>query len=494
VQVRNEPKDWRKIDKRLPSGAKQNLEPAPEGAWGSTAAAGVSRETLLETGVIAEEEDLDAKRQRAMRFVKLGIVVVVLALGGIAGYSFFLRGKADKYLGRALEMTKGESSKLTPEQAAVVHWAAAEYHARSGKPDAAQRAIDEYGQARAALGKAASLERDAMLLELALDQLDLGGGIMDWSKTVEAVRQTLDQMRAPEARVEAVRQVTRRLADKGQARAAQLLAGKFGADSGELTAVAALELIRSGNQKEGQALADSGALAPAQKGQATKKPPVTPSAVALAVVLGRDEPKPRTSGKKDEERPNADDVDNILVGKAEGLARKGDFAAARALLGTSRPAIRLRSLVVLAGLAMETFPGDQADLNAALDLAAGDAKAQIESPWLMLRLVQLAARALMEDRAVQLAGQISDAGLKAQAQLAIFRARLANMKENVVADEAVAAGVTERTGAAAQARLMLARRNVHLGSGWAKNVEAWTDGDRAAGLAGVALGMMDKRK
>src|SRR5262249_37605966 len=159
-----------------PSGAKQNVEAAPEGAWSSASVAGVSRETLVETGAIVEEADPDLKRVRMMRLTLAGIVALVLAMGGLGAYAFVKRGKADKSLARALELTKGESSKLTSEQVAAVHWAAAEYQTRSGKPDAAQRAIEEYGQARAALGNVGGFERDIMLMELALDQVDLGGG------------------------------------------------------------------------------------------------------------------------------------------------------------------------------------------------------------------------------------------------------------------------------------------------------------------------------
>jgi predicted RNA-binding Zn-ribbon protein involved in translation (DUF1610 family) len=525
LQVKNEPKDWRTVKSRGPSGAKQNVEAAPEGAWSSSSAAGVSRETLVEAGAIVEEVDPDAKRVRLMRLTTAAIAVVFLGLAGLGTYKFLNQGKADKYLERALEMTKGESMKLAPEQAAVVHWAAAQYHARSRTLDAAQKTLEEYGQARAALAIYGGLGQGAMLVDLALEQVDLGGGLLEWTKAIEAVRQTLETIQEPEARLEAIRQVTRRLAAKGQARAAQMLAGKLGSSpigqrpgegaAGELKAAAALELIRSGNSKEGQALADSAGTAPANKekprGPGPAQKAVTPSVVALAVVLGREEPKPRKSGEKDEEKSNADDLDNILLGKAEGLARKAEIAAARELLGRVGPAVRLRGLVALADLALEASAGDVTDVTAALDLADAETKIPVESQWLAFRLVQLAVKAGMLDRATQLAGRIPvltleqarelpvksagpfpDAGVKSQAQLAVFRARLAGMKNT--AEESLAAAVTENTGAAAQARQLLARHNVALDSSWAKNVENWSEADRAAGLAGAALGLQDRRK
>jgi hypothetical protein len=500
LPTKRDPTDWRKLDKRGPSGAKQDLEPAPEGTWGSSTAGGVSRETLLETGAIVEEEDPDARRRRHMRLTMAGIVVVALLMCAIGVYSYTTRGKADKYLARALEAAKGES-KLPPEQVAAVHWGAAEYQARSGQPDAAQKANEEFGQARGALGKAGSLERDVMLGELALAQIDLGGvksqadkgQALEWSKALEAVRQTLEQIKAPEAKLEAVRQVTRKLAAAGQAQAAQSLAGRLGGsghDANELIAVAALELLRGGNKKEGMALADSIAAASASKEKTP--PPPSPAVVALAVLLGRDEPKPRASDKKDEVKANEDDLENIVLGRAEGLARRGNSAAARQLLGQARPAIRLRGLVALAAVAADSGSGDTADLNAALDLAEGELKGRVESPWLLFRLAQLAVKAGQADRAMQVAGQIPDAGLQAQAQLAGVRARLSGMKER--ADDALTSSVAEKTGAAALARLALARHNMARDSGTAKTVESWSDADRAPGLAGLALGMQDKRR
>jgi hypothetical protein len=511
--VKNEPKDWRTIKKGGPSGAKQTQEAAPEGAWGSTAVAGVSRETLLETGAIAEEEDPDDKRRRMMRFTLAGIAVVAAGLIGLGVYSFLASGKADKYLDQALDLTKSDSAKLTPEQVATVHWAAAEYRLRTKLPDAAARASDEYGHARGALAKSPSLEHDAMLLNLALAQIDLGGeksqvdkgGALDWSKVLESVRQTLDQIRSAEAREDAVRLVVRKFADRGQTGAVQSLAGKLGAASGpgakqsekeasgnELVAVAALELLRAGGQKEVTALANSAlAVPPPAKNKTQTSPPVLPAIVALAVLLGREEPQPRKTGKKGEEKLNAEDVDNLVLGRAEALARRGELPAARDTLAALRPAVRLRGLAAIAALRVEADPSQTEELIAALDLAAAEAQSQAISPWVLYRIALMATNAGLDDRALQLASQIPDIGLKGQAQLAVFRARL---RGQGLADEEMARAVASDTGASAQALQALARHNGTLDRGTIRMVEAWKDGERAVGLAGVALGMQDKKK
>jgi len=83
LPVKNEPKDWRKIDTRGPSAAKANLEPAPEGAWGSATSAGmVSRQALIDAAAIPEiEEEPTSRRQWIVRGAIAASVLCVLGLG-----------------------------------------------------------------------------------------------------------------------------------------------------------------------------------------------------------------------------------------------------------------------------------------------------------------------------------------------------------------------------------------------------------------------------
>jgi hypothetical protein len=513
MPAKTDPKDWRTAPPRLPSMAKRETAPAPEGAWGSTTSTGVvSRDALLQTGAVVEEEDPDAGRQLLMRVTLGGIAVVSLVLITLFVRGFFARGKAEKLIAQALEAVNGDSSKLSPEQAAVVHRAAGEYHLRTGTPDAAQKASEQFQLARSALSRATADERDVMLAELAVSQIDLGGDkadadngkALEWGKALEGVRQTLDQIRAPEARLEAARQVARKLASKGQARAAQSLAGRLGAAAlnkpgetananGELVGVVALELLRSGNQKEAQSLAELTLPSSAAKGAESKtSPPIVPSLVALAIAFDRPEPIARKTGKPDEENSNSEDLNNLLLGRAEGLAYKGDLVHARELLTTARPVVRLKGLIALAALAREATPADTTDLVAALDLVEGEAKNQGVSPWLLLRLAQLAVESGMRDRALQAAGQIADASLKAQAHLAVLRERLQGTKDK--ADGALADEVPEKTGAHARAWQILARLNARLDSGTVKALEGLEESRRAPALAGAALGIQDRKR
>jgi hypothetical protein len=507
MPVKNEPKDWRKVQARGPSMAKRDTEPAPEGAWGSTTSTGsVSRETLLETGAIVEEIDEDAGRQRLERISLIGAIVVAVAMTGLLVMRFVGGGKSDDLMARAVATASAESSPLSPEQAAVVYWAAGEYQLRSGAPDAAQKAAEQFQFARGALAWTNSLERDVMLGEFAAAIIDSGGDkaeadkgtALEWSKALEGARQAIEQIHTPEARLDAVRLVTRKLIAKGQARAAHSLAGRLGGSAStrpgggnanaELLAVVALELFRAGNQKEAQTLADS--LSPAKppaKGAPAKAPPVTPALVALAVVLDRAKPEIRKTGKPGEEKEDSEDLENTLLGVVEGLALKKEHAQARQLLSGVPPLVRFKGFVVLTSLA--DSPGESPDLVAALDLAESDARTAIAPTWSFFRLVQLAVQAGQLDRAKRLINLIPDQGLKAQAHVAILREQLRGNKEKI--DLAEIDEIPEKTGARAKALELVVRHDVQLDRGAVKSVERLDESRRAPALAGAALGMQD---
>src|SRR5262249_37469612 len=111
------------------------------------------------------------------------------------------------------------------------------------------------------------------------------------------------------------------------------------------------------------------------------------------------------------------------------------------------PLLRLKGLIALAAVGLDANPPDTTDLTAALDLAAGELKGRVSSPWLLLRLARLSVQGGLADRARQLADDISDVGLRGQVQLAALRAHLTDSNEKV--DEALANALPEKTGARA---------------------------------------------
>ena len=111
--------------------------------------------------------------------------------------------------------------------------------------------------------------------------------------------------------------------------------------------------------------------------------------------------------------------------------------------------------------------------------------------WLLLRLAQLGAQAGLVDRAIRTTEFITDPGLRGQAELAVLRARLTGNKDK--ADDGLTAAVTDKTAARALAWMAVARHNARQNGSVAKAVEGWEEPYKTMGLAGLALGLQDKR-
>src|SRR5262245_44823254 len=127
--VKNEPKDWRKTGPRLPSGAKQNLEPAPEGAWGTaTGAATVSAEALEEAQALPQVREPLTLRQWIFRIgVPVGAAVVLL-VGGMMVWNLLTANKQERAVAAACAAAKAglevKPATVSREAAAEVYRAA----------------------------------------------------------------------------------------------------------------------------------------------------------------------------------------------------------------------------------------------------------------------------------------------------------------------------------------------------------------------------------
>src|SRR5579884_1834436 len=60
--VKKDPKDWRKVEARGPSGARLPDQPELEGAWGSRTVGSVGKQSLEEAGVLPKIEDRKSTR------------------------------------------------------------------------------------------------------------------------------------------------------------------------------------------------------------------------------------------------------------------------------------------------------------------------------------------------------------------------------------------------------------------------------------------------
>ena len=285
--------------------------------------------------------------------------------------------------------------------------------------------------------------------------------------------------------MESLRDLTRRLADKGQGeRAAALASSLYPSPNGEraeaLGAVG-LELRAAGKND----LADKAADQALQMYAAEKdRPALAPSAVALAIALGRQPPEPGKKGSK----WAVDDKTSDRIGQAEGAARAGKWNDARRKvqdLQKDLPDEQLRAYVGLAAAALD----DPKSAGKAVveEEIQGALASRGTSPWLLLRLARIGERAGVAPEAVRsVAAAIADADLRGRAQLAALEAQLAQTK--AAADPKLIDGVDAPTLSARLAHEIWARHNIRYSSGTPGVVKGWDAPNKAFGLLGVALG------
>jgi hypothetical protein len=496
-----EKKDWRTLDTRLPSGAQRPAEPAPEGAWSSTATSRVSNQALDEAGLLPQKRVPRTLGQKVRRgLLAAGAVAAVAALA-FAGWKWWAAGRQERALKQALDYanTEAAAKHVGKEGQAALHVGAGTYFLRTRKAQCGKRAAEQFGQAFGLLSAPVAgdheWEREAALTELALALVELGGGPEDlerelrlkWDDVQKRVQVALAAIVMPEARLEALRGVAGRLVAHGQAaRVLPLVRSVYsaaGADQAEALAVVGLELL--GLAQEALA-AEAAEQALAVYGPDSQpRPRLRAPVVALALALKRAAPKAEK---------NIEDQTQELIGQAEGLARLGQWDQAQAKLRATNdygPEVRTRARVAFAAGVAAGQAEDKSRLGPAVEVAAQDRPSRPELSWVLLRLTRLAARSdLPEERQYFVAGGVAVPAVRGHAQLAVLRARLAAAPK-VVGDDAdgkvLGKGLAHQLG-----RLALARHNARRDAGWAKVVEGWEGPERAFGSLGVALGLQGK--
>jgi hypothetical protein len=494
-----DPADWRKKDDTLPTGARRDTEPAPEGAWEPSRAKGVSAEALTQAGVIQKKKKPGLTRsQKVTRILVGSAAAVVVLVGCLFAWSAWAHTKQDTLVLAAADTAEKGKSK---EAAAEANRAAGEYFIRTGSRDAAEKAQQRFARARDLLEKSpAGAGRDAMLADLLVSQADLGGSDeeasrgarLKWGPALEELKKTLSHVSSAAGRLHAVRLVGRRLIARGRVEDAGKLAAQVGGNKGaegadpealyegpEALAVLGIELFRAGQKELAGQLADRAARLynPQPGGAGPERPPLAPAAVALCLALGKPGPGPGQA-ENDKER--------FLVGQAAGLAMKGDAAAARQVKA-EKPEGRLQVLTALA-----EATGDLADVDAAAGLLDGEPNEKPAPPWLVYRLVQVAAaKPGAADRALKLADHVGDPDLKVMAQLLVVRGRLEGSGEK--AGDNVLTGIDTGPLAQALGREALARHNARHDGGTLKAVEGWDESVRPFGLLGAVLGGQDAK-
>lgn len=521
--TKTERKDWRTVDTRTPLVA-QRIEPAPEGAWGSTTSTGrVSRSSLEE----AEALPVAAAPTGLKRWlVRGGLAAVVLlaAGGGWWGISTWSRNRVETQAIASAEASLKESQ-LSPEAAAEVSRAIGEYHLLTKKADQARIRFE---QARSVLAdeELTTRERDLVLADVAASQVELGGTPQEaeagtrlkWEQALKEVVQTLVKIRGREARAEAVREVSRRLLARGEGRRAVGLAGQVGAgdEMVELTALIGLELLAARQTQDAGTAAEMAlrrfqepppgeAGEPVEPGEGPakpKEPAATRKAVppatltALWVALER-----RDAATKFPPDPptGAGALPALVVGYAEGLGYRGERDRAHGLTKFTQSDGQVEALVGLATglLALDQVEAARAELREALTILDRETgtKPLRAAGWPLLRLVRAGVRAGLADDLKPAAGAIWDRELRGRAQLEILRSRLATTAARV--DDAVAQEVDPESPAHALALAAVARHNARVDSPKAARnaADGWEAGKhRPFGYVGVALGSRDARR
>ena len=202
-----------------PSAAKENIQPAPEGVWSASSKSSVSQEALYEAEVLVDEVEPLSPRKRCGEPSCTRSESSWPSASASAHWKMWSASAQERAFRKALaSVDKENEAKLTPEIAAEVHRLVGEYYLRSGELD---HANDEFKKARGSLARAGpgTVERDAALIDLALSQVDLGGSKaqtkdharLKWDDAQTELRQTLQKLSTTEARVEAIRLLTRKL-------------------------------------------------------------------------------------------------------------------------------------------------------------------------------------------------------------------------------------------------------------------------------------------
>ena len=216
-------------------------------------------------------------------------------------------------------------------------------------------------------------------------------------------------------------------------------------------------------------------------------PPLRAEVVALALILDK-KTIPRRARKKRTKPTSISARSRRWRGKENGT-RPGK----RAGVDEFGEVVRFRAQLAIAAAAVDNRVPDTTDVEAAIKLAEGGLSNKAELSWPLLRLTQLAlATSLPQERVQALADNIGNSAVRGRAQLAIFRARLAQSKQPV--EDSAADKIEANSLARSLAAQALARHNTRLGANYAGVVQNWPQPLKSFGSLGIALGLQDRDK
>jgi hypothetical protein len=298
-----------------------------------------------------------------------------------------------------------------------------------------------------------------------------------------------------EARAEAIRLVTRKLIARSQesdeARAelrrrpgdiARQLGSSSAQETQELLAIVGLEVLKTDREFAEEIARDltqqfeQQPAKPVEPNQVLPpRPTAPPSLVALLVALNQDA------------RANALYPQGPSQGWAVGMAYQGKWDRALQFAAIPEPNQRFQALTAVAEVALATVPEKVKEiLSAAFD------NEKDHSPnifWSLRQLAGIGARAGLNNVVQQFLDKLPAAGLRSEAQLALYRGQSEDAPVDLNALNSEAAKKTQ-----AYPRLIsfLSRRAAYQGANVQKAADSWDlDALRPLGYIGAALGMQD---
>src|SRR5262249_13263799 len=282
-------------------------------------------------------------------------------------------------------------------------------------------------------------------------------------KDLNATFKTLETVPGDDGRdmrAYAFRQLTRRLAARGQPRAAMIVANVAAPppERSEMIAIIGLELLALGHRDLAEEMA---------KAASVNVTPDASSVIALWLAVG-DAKLADESAKKVAPAPAKEGTLSAVqrIGYAEGWARQGQLDRGRQLASVSggKAEDRLRARAALAGAAADNRPGEVADLEDCAKMLDGEYKGQAAPQWLMMRLIQVCAKAGRADLASRFAAAIGDPGLRAWGQYEVLRIRLKASEQPATVDWAKEVGKPDQL-AHGLAWSAVARHNARVSGG-----------------------------
>jgi hypothetical protein len=477
--------NWRDTGPKLPSAARRDEGPAPEGAWDTTKTTGVNIQGLKEEGILEGKRKPLTFLQKARPYILIGGPLLILLFGGLFLYGWMARNKEKNALEEAVRFAEDskKSASVGSEGVAALEGDIALYHARSDRTGCAPLALKHLNKAIAlasAVAKAKSPLGDALLLDfipialaLGADDKELEGEKhLNWNETQKALRNILAGMNDPEARLEGLRRTVVGLAERGQtSRTLVLVAqvyGNAGADRSEALAIAGLELFRLGKKGDAAKAAEQAESPYADK---KNRPALRSSVVALAIALEKKDSPAKPL------KDNRTEKDAFDIGTAEGLVRRGELAKARTIKPVFKDS-QFRAQVTVASIAAES---KQTDLD---DFTWTDRTVAAAHPWEVLRLLEAGIRAGAPAERLELLTAILDEPYSAWGRLLLLRGRLAHStaQEAPTLEKLSPASLPGRV-----ALLEVSRHNTRLGGSAQSDIQ--DEAAKAFTALGVALGL-----